>query len=273
MNELEIAAQPVKGVDELSRISELLAGDSPEKQPDDDAGPANEPEVADPPPAPEMAPDEPEPAAAETPAEPLEVDYDQVVPMPDGAESVTIGQLKDHYQGKADFETERETWNNTRQDQQAETIAAKQQLYDLAALIGNTNPALVQHMQQQQQATRQTEAKRLIEIYPEWADPEVKKAQNPRLLKAAKYLGFSEAEYAISGDHRQIRALVMIADGMEAREKAEAKVAELKPDLPKGQKPNQRKQTKAQATQAIIDRGKNGTPDEKREAVAALFRG
>jgi lipase chaperone LimK len=99
----------------------------------------------------------------------------------------------------------------------------------------------------------------------------VKKAQIPRLLRAAKHLGFSEAEFAVSGDHRQIRALEIIARDLERKDKAAAAVEALKPKLPKGQKPEGRKQTDSQKKRDVIKRGKGGTPDQQRAAITALL--
>jgi hypothetical protein len=158
-------------------------------------------------------------------------------------------------------------------DQQTEQIAAQQQLTALANLIGESNPALVAHMQQQQQATRQVETKRLLDLYPTWADPDVKKAAAPALLKAAQVLGFSETEFAFISDHRQVRALEMLSRYMQREEDGKAKAEAFKAELPKSQKSKQRKQSASQKKSDLIKRAKGGSNDDKQAAISALIRG
>lgn len=280
MSELEnSAADDLPPVDvpgpetELGKISELLARDGPEPiQPtdaDDDELPADaiDPDQV------ETPEPEPEPAAADDEPEPAKIDYDQEVPMPDGAESVTIGQLKDHYQGKVDFESERETWTQHRTDQEAKHIIARQGLMELAHLVGDVNPAVLQYVQNQQQVTRQAEAAALLEVFPEWSDPEVKRAAAPKLKAVAEKLGFSEAEFAHIADHRQIRALHML-EGFLSKQAAAAEAKEkLKAELPKAQKTSRRKVSDAQRKAQQLERAKTGSANEKNAAISTLIRG
>jgi hypothetical protein len=284
MNELENSAIDDLPPDDapgpetdLGKISELLARDGPEPiQPtdadDDDAAPAAT-DDPDPVETPEADPDPDLAADDADDSEPAKIDYDQVVPMPDGAESVTIGQLKDHYQGKADFESERETWTQRRTEQEGKHIIAKQGLMQLAQLVGNVNPQVLEYVQQQQAVTRQQEAASLLEVFPEWADANVKRAAAPKLKAVAEKLGFSEAEFAHISDHRQIRALHMLEGFLTGQEKAAAAKAAIKADLPKAQKTTRRKVSAAQRKAQQLERAKSGNASEKNAAISTLIRG
>ena len=280
MSELENSAADIDTTDDvpgaddaLGKITELLARDGPEPiQPgnaDDDepAAAAADPDQV------ETPATEPDQADADDDSLPAKIDYDQEVPMPDGAESVTIGQLKDHYQGKADFESERETWQQHRADQDGKHIIQRQGLMELANLIGNVNPAVLQHVQAQQQVTRQTEAAALLEVFPEWADADVKRAAAPGLKAVAEKLGFSEAEFAHIADHRQIRALHMLEGFLNKQTAAAAAKEKLKAELPKAQKTTQRKVSAAQRKAQLLARAKTGNADEKNAAISSLLRG
>jgi hypothetical protein len=259
-------------VDDLSRINELIAGDSPE--PAQDAGEADLAAAAEPPLEPETGDDEPEPAAADDEPEPAAaIDYDALIPMPDGAEPISIGALKDHYQNITDFTAERETWESTRMEQDNQLIAAKQELYTLGEMMGTVRPEVVAHIRQQRAASQETEKGKLLEVFPQWADPAVKKADSPALVSTLLQYGYSEADFAGIADHRHIKILSDLSK-LQARDKAgREKAAAVKVDLPKGQKSVQRKQSKAQAHRSKMERAKSGTEADKNAAIGSLIDG
>ena len=262
---------------DMGKITELLARDGPEPikpgdADDDDPAPAATDDT-DQVETPEADPDADLAADDADDPEPAKIDYDQEVPMPDGAESVTIGQLKDHYQGKVDFESERETWQQHRTDQEAKHIIQRQGLMELANLVGTVNPQVLEYVQNQQQVTRKAEAAALLEVFPEWADADVKRAAAPKLKAVAEKLGFSEAEFAHISDHRQIRALHML-EGFLSKQAVAAEAKEkLKADLPKAQKTSRRKVSAAQRKAQLLERAKGGDSNAKNAAISSLIRG
>jgi hypothetical protein len=272
----EAAIEDVPGqVTELGKISELLGRDAPAiADPDDDDGADEAAAAPDPDPVetPEADPDPDLAADDADDSEPAKIDYDQVVPMPDGAEPVTVGQLKDHYQGRADFDQERTAWEDARMLQENKTMAARQQLYDLANLVGEVNPAVLEHMQNMRSSNQQQEQAALLGVFPEWVDPAVKKAAAPALIATIAEYGYSQADFAHIQDHRQIKVISDLAR-YKAREKAGLEKAEqLKPVLPKGQKSAQRKQTSAQKRADSIKRAKSGNEGQKLTAIGDLIK-
>jgi hypothetical protein len=260
-------ANPVPELDDVSRISELLAGDSPE-QPDSggDDPPEDERQQEQ-----DLETDAPDLTAAADDDDPPKIDYDLEIPMPDGAESVTLGQLKDNYQARLDHEKERETWEDHRIAEDGRLQVARAELNELAALMGQVNPEIATHLRQQRLANQKQEQEKLLALYPEWADPEVKKAANPAILAAAKHLGLSEQEYAQIGDHRLIHGLKLLSTYMARAEQAKAQLEAAKP-LPKGQKSVNRKQSTAQKHAQAHDRAKRSkNQSEKLRHISNLI--
>ena len=258
---------------DLARIGKLIAGDSPE--PAAEAGEEEETEEAAAPAEQETAPDEPASEDCEDSEEPEvpEIDYNQVVPMPDGQETVTIGQLKDHYRGKADFETERETWESHRMGQDNQMAAAKRDLIELAELVGTVNPDVLANLNQRRNERKAQQKELLLGVYPEWTDPAVKKAASVELIATAKEMGYSEIEFAHIDDYRHIKVLQHLSKYM-AREKAGLEQRDkIKAELPKGRKSVQRKQSKSQLRRATIERARTGSEGDKIAAIGALIDG
>ena len=253
---------------ELAEISALIAGDSPEPEQvvSDDVA-AAEPEPA------ELETEPPDPDIDDAAAEPLAVDYDQIVPMPDGAEPLTIGALKDHYQATVDHNQERETWEQHRMEQDNQQLVARATLNELAGLLGDVNPQALEFVQRQQQTNQAAEAQKLLQVFPEWADPDVKKAATPALVETMKAYGYSEQEFAFISDHRQIKALSDLARLRKAEQAGAAKRENIKAELPKSQKSVTRKQTAAQAQRDKIKRAQNGTEADKLSAIGSLIDG
>lgn len=261
---------PEKPQDDIAAISELITGGDPEEsEQQQDAAPEQEaqqlPETAE-------AEDTPQDEAAE-PTEPGQVDYDLEVPMPDGMENMTVGQLKDHYRDHQDLETERADWEAHQNEQQLELMAARRQLVELADMLKDVKPEVIDHVQQMIQRDGEQEAELLLKTFPKWADPDVKAAARAEQLATFKDYGFSEWEYSSIEDHRVIKALHDLTQFRKREAAGKAKREELKSTPPKGQKPPTRKQSAAQQRAAMIQRAKRGTSDEKTAAISTLLNG
>lgn len=261
---------PEKPQDDIAAISELITGGDPEEsEQQQDAAPEQEaqqlPETAE-------AEDTPQDEAAE-PTEPGQVDYDLEVPMPDGMENMTVGQLKDHYRDHQDLETELADWEAHQNEQQLELMAARRQLVELADMLKDVKPEVIDHVQQMIQRDGEQEAELLLKTFPKWADPDVKAAARAEQLATFKDYGFSEWEYSSIEDHRVIKALHDLTQFRKREAAGKAKREELKSTPPKGQKPPTRKQSAAQQRAAMIQRAKRGTSDEKTAAISTLLNG
>lgn len=271
MSELEIIPEQItqdapEPPGDLADITALIAGDSPEPEQVEAA-----PDAALPEPEPELETEPPEPE--EAPPEPVKVDYEQVVPMPDGGESQTIGQLKDHYQATIDHNQAQETWEAHKMEQDNQMLVARQQLNELASLLGDVKPEALAHVQQRRAAGQAAEAAALLQVFPEWSDPDVKAAARPALIETYKSLGFNEAEFGHIADHRLIKGLSDLTRLLAKEKAGAAKREAIKAELPKGQKSVPRKQTAAQQSRDAIKRAQTGTEQDKLAAIGSLISG
>ncbi len=257
---------PEKPRDDIAAISELLeAGDSPEPEQHEPDQEEQQPlETAE-------AGAEPEPDQVAEPTEPGQIDYDLEVPMPDGMENMTVGQLKDHYREHQDLQSERDEWESQQSEQQLELMATRRQLVELADMLSDVKPEVVDHVQQMIQRDDQKEAELLLKTFPSWSDPEKKAAARAEQLDAAKAYGFTEWEYSGIKDHRVIKALHDLSQYRKREAAGKAMRERLKAELPKGQKPQPRKQTEAQARAAMVQRAKRGSESDKFAAISSLI--
>lgn len=264
---------PEKPQNDIEAISELITGGDPgESEPQQDADAQQIDEQQNPGEPEDVGQEGPEDTAADD-TEAQQIDYDLEVPMPDGLEAQTIGQLKDHYREHQDLEQERVEWETHQSEQQLELMAARRQLVELAEMLQDVKPEVIDHVQQLQQRKSEQEAELLLQTFPAWADADKKAAARQEQLDTFKQYGFSEWEYSSIQDHRVIKALHDLAQYRKREAAGKAKKEQLKAAIPKGQKPPVRKQTSAQQRAALIQRAKRGTETDKVAAISSLISG
>jgi len=249
----------------ISEIASLLRSEQPPDEPESQDAPG--------------APDEPPPEAEQ--AEPVDdkpeppaIDYDLVIPISasdgegEGGESQTISQLKDHYQATKSFATDREQWDETRREQENEQMVARQQLNSLAVMLGEVKPELLKAAQEHQALNAEHEARMLLQVYPKWAEPEVKKQASAAMLDTAKQYGFTEQQFMGIDDHRIIKVLHDYTVMLNKAKAGRKKLAEV-PKPPKAQKPAS-PQIKPQPAN-VSERARTGTQPDQIRAIAGLI--
>lgn len=261
---------------DIAAISELLsAGDSPEPEqqdaPEAPQGDDQQQETAEQGEQ-ELAPQD----DADEASEAQQVDYDQVITIDLGTggdtKQVTVGELKDFYQGHDELQTERDTWEVQQGEQQLQLMAARRQLVALADMLKDVKPEVMDHVQGMMQRKDEQEAMLLLQTFPAWSDPDKKAAARAEQLATAKEYGFSEWEYSGVNDHRLIKVLHDLAQYRKREAAGKAKREQIKAEKPpKAQKPVQRKQTPAQERAAMVQRAKRGTNEQKISAISSLI--
>lgn len=198
--------------------------------------------------------------------------YNIAVPMADGGEPMTIGQLKD---GVQSFRQERETFETNRITQESEILRARQELQQLVQVIGpdNLKPEALELMRGQQTQYLQEQQRALLAMRPEWAEPEKAKAAQAEIAGALESYGFTPAERERIADARLIKAFHDLAVYSKRIAAANERMSELrsnaKPAAPRG-----RKAEKPSDASKIINQAKAATSDsDKAGAVAALIAG
>lgn len=247
----------------ISEISELIrAGEQPAINPVmQDAGAEDEPPT-----------DGEQPQSGDDPTEPPAIDYDLEIPISasdgegEGGESQTISQLKDHYQANKSFATDRDAWEETRRGQENEQMVARQQLNSLAVMLGDVKPELLQAAREGQALNAEHEARMLLQVKPEWAEPAVKKQAGDAMLAVAKDYGFSEQEFISIDNHKVVKLLhdytVMLNNAAAGRAKLAAAA-----ELTKAQKPAA-PQLKTQTAKPITS---TASEPDKLAAIGALI--
>jgi hypothetical protein len=255
---------------DIAAVSELITGgDAGESEQQQEAGAPQEAEQ--PPEMAEAGEEIVELDEAEQPTEAPQIDYDLEVPMPDGLEAQTIGQLKDHFRDHQDLQQERSDWEAQQSEQQLELMATRRQLVELADMLQDVKPEVIDHVQQMIKRDDQQEAELLLKTFPAWADADKKAAARAEQLDTFKQYGFTEWEYSSITDHRVIKALHDLSQFRKREAAGKAKREELKAVIPKGQKPQTRKQTPAQERAAKIARAKRGTETDKLAAISSMI--
>ncbi len=256
----------IQGTDsrKVSEIAELIRSESSEPEPAETEipGAPGEP-VTD-------SESEPEPSEPAPPA----IDYELVIPISasDGdseGESQTIAQLKDHYQANKSFESDREAWELTRGEQDNEAMVARLHLNALAEQLGGVAPEALKLAREQLGLNAEHEARMVLQVFPDWKKPEVKKAASELMLATASEYGFSEAQYMAIDDHRQIKVLHDLAKfkqqaraGRKKLEEAAATTKAIKPATP---------QIKPTPAESVIQRARTGTETDKIRAIGSLI--
>jgi len=261
---LEANPEPVS---ELVQISELI-------------NPAEEQASPEPEEATDALQDAEEPetdkTATEETAEPEDSPpsiYDEQVKVNNGqeAETLTVGQLKDYYQEHRGLEQERETWTNTRTEQENELLVTRQQLLGIAQHLGDVKPELIQQIAQQEQARVEQQRALMLTAIPEWQDEARLKADRDAITELAIGYGLNELELNQVQDHRFVKMLRDFMQLKRQQEQARAKL-EAAPKPPKKQNVTP-KQSNAQSKRAKLEQAKNGTREQKLSAISELISG
>ncbi|MFV2089021.1 MAG: hypothetical protein ACC642_00030 [Pseudomonadales bacterium] len=133
-------------------------------------------------------------------AEKLGVDvaklYEMQVPMPDGAESLTLSELKDRSVEYERSQVEQVEWTDKRTRDIEELAQAREQLATLVAMIPANlrTPQLLQAAQSEQARVRQQQSVALANRIPEWKDEATRLADKALIAKYVEPFGFTPEE-------------------------------------------------------------------------------
>jgi hypothetical protein len=194
---------------------------SKEQQVEDILSGAAQAPAEQPPEAPETGA-EPEPAA-ETPldvaglAERLGVDpaklYEVRIPLADGAEPVTLGQLKDAYRDAEAIEAQRGEVTKQRGEWHADQLRQQRELDEILSAItpDKVSPELAQAVQKVNRERLSREAEALLRTVPEWTDAKTREADLVSMADTLTAYGITRADVDALTDHRVLRAFRRLA--------------------------------------------------------------
>lgn len=160
---------------------------------------------------------------AETPldigaiAERLGVDpaklYDARIPLADGAEPVTLGQLKDAYRDAQALEAARSEVTKARGEWQADQLRQQRELDEILSAIRQDaiDPQLAQAVQKVNRERLSREAEALFRTVPEWTDQKTRDADLVQMVDTLTPYGITRADLDAVTDHRVLRAFRRLA--------------------------------------------------------------
>ena len=211
---------------------------------------------------------EAEPVKAETPVDDT-VNYDLDIPLPDHAEPVKLGELKDRFVDYQRRETEL-------QKREAEISSEYGELARLNAEMqanqGPLNPEQRQRVGQMQVERLQREAALMSKAIPEWTDPARFQSDRQEMVDMMKPYGVTEDMINGISDHRVALFYKHHLDMRRRIAKAEAAAPEPAKvsKRPKGRRPGK---TSSQArTDKLIQHAKaSNSEDVKLAAIGSLL--
>mgnify|MGYP001823335854 CR=1 FL=1 len=193
------------------------------------------------------------------------IDYDLEIPMPDGREAMTLGQMKDRV-------TELERTDAQMIERENALMRQQDELNQLLQAAGQLPPELTQKAAERLEQTLATERQAMMQAIPEWSDRETYDRDRTAIVDVAKQYGFSELEIGQIVDHRVVKFMRDHARLMGERQEAEKLPKQIRKQSRKGTKPRQK--TKRSALDQMVDRAmKSNDEDAKFAAIDNLLRG
>lgn len=159
------------------------------------------------------------------------------IPMPNGAESMTLGDLKDRVGELVDLDTRELEFNQRRVKSEGEVLRAQQELRGLMALIPkqHLSQELVDKVRKNHLATQARERELTLEHIPAWQNEETRSREIQDIVEMFSDYGFDEGFITTIVDHR---AMKFARDTMLMRKRIAKALSEVKIPPRKGKTPS-----------------------------------
>jgi hypothetical protein len=159
------------------------------------------------------------------------------VPMPNGAESLTIGSLKDRVGELVDLETREAQFDQRRVKSEGELLRAQAEMRDVMALIPKEqlNPAVLEKVRKGHEQTMKRERAATLEHIPEWQDEKRRGEDLQGMIDMLADYGFDDSFITTIVDHR---AMKFIRDSYLRDKRIKAALAKVTTPVGKGQRPS-----------------------------------
>lgn len=254
--------------DDLSEVAKVIASGGKHKpeasdpEPETgDEGEIGEGGIPDPDGGPESDPQPPKVSAE---------DYARMVPLKDGMEPVTVGQLKDFYQDNQDWQSVRGNWEDERETQRQELVQGRNELTELVKGFADRMTPEEYHAFSQRQAERvRRESMLMFKAVPEWKDNAVYQRDVGEIVEFMAGFGYSKADVMNEIDHRRVPEVLDHLRLVKkiAKLEADAKAAVEKPKPPKSRQPQRNGDGRYKPKSDKVP----STGEGKRAAVAKLL--
>lgn len=163
--------------------------------------------------------------------------YSIKVPMKDGAEAMSIGQLKDRVGELVELETRQAQFDQRRIKAEGELLRAQSEMRELMALIPREQitPDLVNRVRKKQETTLARERELTLEHIPDWQDQKVYLADKKGMNEMLSNYGFDESFLETVVDHR---AMKFIRDAYLTHSRIQKALKDVEIPVRKGQRPS-----------------------------------
>lgn len=158
------------------------------------------------------------------------------VPMAQGAEPLTLGELKDRVGELVDLETRELQFDERRVKAEGDLLRAQTEMRELLALVpkDQIKPEMVEKIRKRHEATQAQERRATLEHIPEWQDEKRRNEDLTAMVELVGDYGFGAEFLSTVVDHR---AMKMIRDYMLMRTRIRKALANVKDGKPaKGQR-------------------------------------
>lgn len=196
--------------------------------------------------------------------------YNVKIPLADGAEPLTIGQLKDRVGEVVDLEMRETQFESRRMQVEGELLRSQTEIRELLGMIPkeHINPAIVDKIRKRHETNMAFERKMTLEHIPEWRDEKRAGEDLQGMIDFTKRWGFDETFIATVHDHRAIK---FIRDMYLRDKRIQAALAKVTTPDSKGQRGSAKtKKAAAKPMQANQNR-KSGAIPNQQQRLAALF--
>ncbi len=256
-DKVKIDDKPPEGT-ALDDVAELLA--------DKDTPPATPP-AGDPPADDTLA------ALAEAQGVKVEDLYKLTIPMRDGGEPVTLGDLKDRAAKAQNLDLLSVEIEDRRTEFENSMIRARQELSEVVSLLPEVPPALIERARAAHLENVDRERAALLVVKPEWADEGTFRRAQDDILEAVADYGFRRSDLDLVIDHRLTKLLHDFAGLKKRVAAANARVKEIRDAQPKGGKRVSEEKQRRTRRDAAAERAKTGSTGDKVAAVGNLLLG
>lgn len=196
--------------------------------------------------------------------------YNVKIPLADGAEPLTIGQLKDRVGELVDLETRETQFESRRMQVEGELLRSQTEIRELLGMIPkeHINPAIVDKIRKRHETNMAFERKMTLEHIPEWRDEKRAGEDLQGMIDFTKRWGFDETFIATVHDHRAIK---FIRDMYLRDKRIQAALAKVTTPDSKGQRGSAKTKKAAAKPMQTNQNRKSGAIPNQQQRLAALF--
>lgn len=190
------------------------------------------------------------------------------VAMPNGAEPLTVGQLKDRVGELVDLETREAQFDQRRVKAEGELLRAQTEMRDLMALIPKEqlNPAMLDKVRKGHENTMKRERAATLEHIPEWQDEKRRTEDIQGMMDMLADYGFDDSFITTIVDHR---AMKFIRDSYLRDKRIKAALAKVTVPAKKGLRPSGK--TAKGAAKPNTQQRKTGPAADQRARIMDLL--